>query len=82
MYTGGWSFWALISVFFPSPFLLQSHKFHKLHLFGFFFLHKVPEMAEELLENSVLALYCLHNDLYHVRAVTVGVIWKGDQLPH
>lgn len=47
---------------------------------GFFsFLRQVPEMAKELLENPVLALYRLHDDLHHVRAVTVGVIWKGHQ---
>lgn len=56
---------------FPSPFLLQSYICCKLH--------KIPEMAEELLENSVLALYCLHNDLHHVCAVTVGMIWKDHQ---
>lgn len=47
-----------------------------------FCLHKVPEVAKELLEDSVLALYCLHNDLHHVCAVTVGMIWKGQQPPH
>lgn len=46
-----------------------------------FCLHEVPEVAEELLEDSVLALYRLHNDLHHVCAVTVGMIWKGQQPP-
>lgn len=46
---------------------------------AFIFPNSVPEMAKELLQNSVLALNCLHNNLYHVCAVTVGMIWKEHQ---
>lgn len=62
--------------------LLSRYKDTNTESCMFVFLHKVPEMAEEFLENSVLTLNCLHNNLHHVRAVTVGMIWKGHQSPY
>lgn len=66
-----------------SPWFSLSSPTTKLQMLQivFFCLHKVPEVAKELLEDSVLALHCLHNDLHHVCAVTVGMIWMGQQTP-
>lgn len=74
------AFWALTSMISLS---LSTTKPQMLQV-GFvwvFCLQEVPEVAEELLEDPVLALHCLHNDLHHVCAVTVGMICKGQQPP-
>lgn len=36
-------------------------------------------MTKQLLENPVLTLHSMHNDLDHLRAVAVGVIYKRPQ---
>lgn len=36
-------------------------------------------MTKQLLENTVLTLYSMHNDFHHLRAVAVGVIYERTQ---
>lgn len=36
----------------------------------------VPKVSEEFFEHPVLTLNCLDNDLHHVCAVIIGMIWK------
>lgn len=36
-------------------------------------------MTKQLLQNPVLTLHSMHNDLHHLRAVTVGVLYKRPQ---